>query len=312
MLERKLGKSDLAVTPLMLGGNVFDWTADEATSFAVLDAFVGHGGNSIDTADSYSSWVPGHEGGESETVIGKWLKKSGKRNRVLIGTKVGMWGKRPGLKRQNIIDGCNDSLRRLGTDTIDLYWLHKDDEETPPEEFIGALDELVRGGKVRAVGASNFKVPRFVEALETSASLRKTAFVAQQPEYNLLNREIEADLVPVCLRENVSILPYFGLASGFLTGKYRSSADLSKSPRGARMDKYLQGKGLVVLAALDAVAERHEATCAQIALAWIMSKPAMAAPIASATSVAQVNELMGALEIKLTPTDLAQLDQASA
>ncbi len=312
MLERKLGKSDLAVTPLMLGGNVFDWTADEATSFAVLDAFVGHGGNSLDTADSYSSWVPGHAGGESETVIGKWLKKSGKRNRVLIGTKVGLWGKRPGLKRQNIIDGCNDSLRRLGVDTIDLYWLHKDDEETPPEEFIGALDELVRGGKVRAVGASNFKVPRFVEALNTSATLGKTAFVAQQPEYNLLNREIEADLVPVCLRENVSILPYFGLASGFLTGKYRSSADLSKSPRGARMDKYLQGKGLVVLAALDAVAERHEATCAQIALAWIMSKPAMAGPIASATSVAQVNELMGALEIKLTPTDLAQLDQASA
>ena len=313
MLERKLGKSDLAVTPLMLGGNVFGWTAEEATSFAVLDAFIGHGGNSIDTADSYSSWVPGHEGGESETVIGKWLKKSGKRNRVLIGTKVGLWGKRPGLKRQNIIDGCNDSLRRLGIDTIDLFWLHKDDEETPPEEFIGALDELVHAGKVRAIGASNFKVPRFAKALETSATLRKAAFVAQQPEYNLLSREIEADLVPFCVREKVSILPYFGLASGFLTGKYRSQADLSKSPRGAapRMDKYLQGQGLAVLAALDAVAARHEATCAQIALAWIMAKPAMAAPIASATSVAQVNELMGALEIKLTPTDLAQLDQAS-
>ena len=311
MLERKLGQSDLVVTPLMLGGNVFGWTADEPTSFAILDAFVGHGGNSIDTADAYSSWVPGHEGGESEAVIGKWLKKSGKRNRVLIGTKVGLWGKRPGLKRQNIVDGCDDSLRRLCTDTIDLYWLHKDDDETPPEEFIGALDELVRAGKVRAIGASNFKAPRFEAALAASASLRKAAFVAQQPEYNLLSRDIEADLVPLCLRENVSILPYFGLASGFLTGKYRSSSDLSKSPRGARMDKYLKGKGLVVLAALDAVASRHEATCAQIALAWVMAKPAMAAPIASATSVAQLNELMGALEIKLTPTDLAQLDQAS-
>jgi len=312
MLKRKLGRSDLAVTPLMLGGNVFGWTADEATSFAILDEFVAQGGNSIDTADAYSSWVPGHDGGESETVIGKWLKKSGKRQQVIIGTKVGLWGKRPGLKRQNILDGCNDSLRRLGVDAIDLYWLHKDDDETPPEEFLGALDELVRAGKVRAIGASNFKVPRFAAALEASATLHKAAFVAQQPEYNLLCRDIEADLVPLCVRENVSILPYFGLASGFLTGKYRSSADFAKSPRGARMDKYLQGKGLVVLAALDAVAARHEATCAQVALAWIMAKPAMAAPIASATSVAQIEELMGALELKLTATDLSQLDQASA
>ncbi len=298
----------------MLGGNVFGWTADEATSFAILDAFVAHGGNSVDTADAYSSWVPGHEGGESESVIGKWLKKSGKRNQIVIGTKVGLWGKRPGLKRQNIIDACEDSLRRLGTGTIDLYWIHKDDEETPLEEFLGALDELVRAGKVRAIGASNFKAPRFESALAASATLRKAAFVAQQPEYNLLSREIEADLVPLCVRENVSILPYFGLASGFLTGKYRSPADFSKSPRGAapRMDKFLQGKGLVVLAALDGVASRHEATCAQIALAWIMAKPAMAAPIASATSVAQVDELMGALDLKLTATDLAQLDQASA
>jgi aryl-alcohol dehydrogenase (NADP+) len=312
MQQRKLGRSNIAVTPLMLGGNVFGWTADETASFAVLDAFVAQGGNSIDTADAYSSWVPGHEGGESETVIGKWLKKSGKRNKIVIGTKVGLWGKRPGLKRHNIIDGCNDSLRRLGVDTIDLYWLHKDDEETPPEEFIGALDELVRAGKVRAVGASNFKVPRMAAALAASASLEQVAFVAQQPEYNLLVRDIEADLMPFCVKEHVSLLPYFGLASGFLTGKYRSAADFGKSMRGARMDKYLQGKGLVVLAALDGVAARHEATCAQIALAWIMAKPAIAAPIASATSVAQVEELMGALDIKLTATDLAQLDQASA
>src|SRR6185369_12954371 len=314
MEKRTLGTSKLAITPLMLGGNVFDWTADEATSFAILDAFVAQGGNSVDTADAYSSWVPGHEGGESETVIGKWLKKSGKRNKVVIGTKVGLWGKRPGLKRQNIIDACDDSLRRLATSTIDLYWIHKDDEETPLEEILGALDELVRSGKVRAIGASNFKVPRFEAALAASATLHKAAFVAQQPEYNLLSRDIEADLVPVCLRENVAILPYFGLASGFLTGKYRSPADFAKSPRGAapRMDAFLQGKGLVVLAALDAVAARHEATCAQVALAWIMAKPAMAAPIASATTVAQLDELMGALDLKLTATDLAQLDQASA
>jgi aryl-alcohol dehydrogenase-like predicted oxidoreductase len=312
MDQRRLGSSNLAVTPLMLGGNVFGWTADEAASFAVLDAFVAQGGNSIDTADTYSSWVTGHEGGESETVVGKWLKKSGKRDKVVIGTKVGMWGKRPGLKRQNIIDGCNDSLRRLGIDTIDLYWLHKDDGDTPPEEFVGALDELTRAGKIRAVGASNFKVPRMAEALATSAREGRIAFVAQQPEYNLLAREIEADLMPFCVREHVSLLPYFGLASGFLTGKYRSPADFAKSPRGARMGRYLQGKGLVVLAALDAVAARHEATCAQIALAWVMAKPAIAAPIASATSVAQLDELMGALEIELTATDLAQLDQASA
>ena len=314
MRQRNLGKSGIAITPLMLGGNVFGWTADEAASFAILDAFVAQGGNSIDTADAYSSWVSGHEGGESETVIGKWLKKSGKRQQVVIGTKVGLWGKRPGLKRQNIIDACNDSLRRLGVDTIDLYWIHKDDDETPLEEFLGALDELVRAGKVRAIGASNFKVPRFEAALAASARLHKAAFVAQQPEYNLLSREIEADLVPVCVRENVAILPYFGLASGFLTGKYRSPADFAKSPRGAapRMDAFLQGKGLVVLAALDGVAARHEATCAQVALAWIMAKPAMAAPIASATSVAQLDELMGALDLKLTATDLAQLDQASA
>ena len=314
MRQRNLGKSGIAITPLMLGGNVFGWTADEAASFAILDAFVAQGGNSIDTADAYSSWVSGHEGGESETVIGKWLKKSGKRQQVVIGTKVGLWGKRPGLKRQNIIDACDDSLRRLGVDTIDLYWIHKDDDETPLEEFLGALDELVRAGKVRAIGASNFKVPRFEAALAASARLHKAAFVAQQPEYNLLSREIEADLVPVCVRENVAILPYFGLASGFLTGKYRSPADFAKSPRGAapRMDAFLQGKGLVVLAALDGVAARHEATCAQVALAWIMAKPAMAAPIASATSVAQLDELMGALDLKLTATDLAQLDQASA
>jgi aryl-alcohol dehydrogenase-like predicted oxidoreductase len=312
MEKRTLGNSTLAITPLMLGGNVLGWTADEATSFAVLDAFVANGGNSLDTADVYSSWVPGHTGGESETVIGKWLKRSGKRNSVVIGTKVGMLAPHTGLTRDSIVAGCEDSLRRLGIETIDLYWLHKDDGKTQPDEYLGALDELVETGKVRAVGASNFAAPRFAEALAESARSGKVRFAAQQPEYNLMKRDIEQDLMPLCAREHVSILPYFGLASGFLTGKYRSAADKSKSPRGGGMDKYLDAKGLKVLAALDAVAARQDATCAQVALAWIMAKPAIAAPIASATSVAQVTELMGALRLKLGGADLAELDAASA
>jgi aryl-alcohol dehydrogenase-like predicted oxidoreductase len=312
MEKRTLGNSTLAITPLMLGGNVLGWTADEATSFAVLDAFVANGGDSLDTADVYSSWVPGHKGGESETVIGKWLKRGGKRNSVVIGTKVGMLAPHTGLTRDSIVAGCEDSLRRLGVETIDLYWLHKDDGKTQPDEYLGALDELVETGKVRAVGASNFAAPRFAEALAESARSGKVRFAAQQPEYNLMKRDIEQDLMPLCAREHVSILPYFGLASGFLTGKYRSAADKSKSPRGGGMDKYLDAKGLKVLAALDAVAARQDATCAQVALAWIMAKPAIAAPIASATSVAQVTELMGALRLKLGGADLAELDAASA
>ena len=312
MEKRTLGRSTLAITPLMLGGNVFDWTSDEATSFAVLDAFVAQGGNSIDTADVYSAWAPGHKGGESETLIGKWLKRSGKRNSVVIGTKVGMLAPHTGLKRDGIIAGCEDSLRRLGVETIDLYWLHKDDGKTQPDEFVGALEELVEAGKVRAIGLSNFVGSRFTDALAESSRAGRTRFAAQQPEYNLMKRDIEKDLMPVCVREHVSIVPYFGLASGFLTGKYRSAADKSKSPRGGGMDKYLEGKGPAVLAALDNVAARQDATCAQVALAWIMAKPAIAGPIASATSVAQVTELMGALRLKLSAADVAELDAASA
>jgi aryl-alcohol dehydrogenase-like predicted oxidoreductase len=312
MQRRKLGQSSLTVTPLCLGGNVFGWTADEPTSFAILDAFVAQGGNAIDTADGYSYWVPGHSGGESETVIGHWLKKRGRRDDVLICTKVGWWEKRKGLKRANIIAGCEDSLQRLGVETIDLYWLHRDDEQTDADEYLGALDTLVETGKVRAVGASNFGVARFKAALEESARWGKVRFAAQQPEYSLLNREIENELMPLCAREGVAIMPYFPLASGFLTGKYRTSADKTKSVRGGGAVKHLQGKGKPVLAALDAVAARHGATCAQVALAWVMAKPAIAAPIASATSVAQLTELMGALELELTAADLAELDEASA
>ncbi len=312
MQQRKLGRSDLALTPLALGGNVFGWTADEPTSFAILDAFVAHGGNAIDTADGYSYWVPGHHGGESETVIGNWLKKRGRHDDLMIGTKVGWWEKRKGLGRANIIEGCEDSLRRLGVDRIDLYWLHRDDEQTRPDEFLGALDTLVSQGKVRAIGASNFGVTRFAAALEHSRRSGRVSFVAQQPEYSLVNREIEKELMPLCTREEIGIMPYFPLASGFLTGKYRTSADKTKSVRGGGAVKHLDGKGKPVLAALDAVAARHGATCAQVALAWIMAKPAITAPIASATSVAQIEELMGALTLELTPEDLAQLDAASA
>src|SRR5262245_42074094 len=251
--KRQLGRSGIAITPLMLGGNVFGWTADEATSFAVLDAFVDQGGDAIDTADVYSAWVSGHEGGESERVIGAWLKRSGKRNKVVIGTKVGMWPKRVGIRRDNIIAACEDSLARLGVETIDLYWLHRDDEATPAEEYLGALEELVKAGKARAVGASNFKAGRFGEALEASKRTSKVRFDAQQPEYNLMNRAIEADLMPLCARESVSLTPYYGLASGYLTGKYRSAEDKAKSLRGGRMDKYMEGKGPAVLAALDEV-----------------------------------------------------------
>jgi len=309
--KREIGRSGIKITPLMLGGNVFGWTADEKASLAILDAFVDQGGDSIDTADVYSSWSPGHEGGESERVIGAWLKKSGKRNKVVIGTKVGMLAKRLGIKRQNIIDACEDSLQRLGIETIDLYWLHRDDEATAAEEYVAGLEALKQAGKIRSFGASNFKPGRFAEGI-AEAKKRGVRFDAQQPEYNLMNREIEAELMPLCEREGVSLLPYYGLASGYLTGKYRSAADKAKSARGGRMDKYMEGKGPAVLAALDAVAGRHSASPAQVALAWIMTKPAIAAPIASATGVAQLTELMGALRIELSAEDITTLDRASA
>lgn len=309
--KREIGRSGIKIAPLVLGGNVFGWTADEAASFAILDAFVDQGGDAIDTADVYSAWVPGHEGGESERVIGAWLKQSGKRNKVVIGTKVGMWPKRIGIKHQNIIDACEDSLTRLGIETIDLYWLHRDDEATHADEYTGALEALLKAGKIRSFGASNFKPARFAEGI-ADAKARGAHFDAQQPEYNLMNREIEAELVPLCEREGVSILPYYGLASGYLTGKYRSAEDKAKSARGGRMDKYMEGKGPAVLAALDAVSARHEATQAQIALAWIMAKLPTGAPIASATSMSQLTDIMGALRVTLSADDIAALDRASA
>lgn len=312
MQKRALGGSGIKITPLMLGGNVFGWTADEAASFAVLDAFVDAGGDAIDTADVYSVWGPGHKGGESETVLGKWLKQSGKRDKVMLATKVGMWQPRLGIKRDNIIAACDESLKRLQTDVIDLYQLHRDDEATPPEEFLGALGDLIKAGKVRAVGASNFEPARLEASLEASAANGLPRFATLQPAYNLMDRAIEADLMPLCAREKVSIIPYYGLASGFLTGKYRSAADKKKSARGGGMGKYLNDKGFAVLAALDAVSARNNATPAQVALAWIMAKPAIAAPIASATSAPQLEDIMGALRLDLSAGDIAELDRASA
>lgn len=312
MQKREIGRSGIFITPLMLGANVFGWTADQQASFAVLDAFVDQGGNAIDTADVYSAWAPGNEGGESERMIGAWLKHSGKRNRVIIGTKAGGWQKQLGLKRENIIAACEGSLQRLGVETIDLYWLHVDDKATPAEEYLGALDHLVKSGKVRAIGASNFKPGRFAEGLETSARLGLARFDAQQPEYHLLARGIEAELMPLCVREGVSLLPYYGLASGYLTGKYRNPSDSEGRARAARVSKFMEGKGPSVLEAMDAISARSGASLAQIALAWVMSKPAIGATIASATSVAQLTELMGALRLELAAEDIAQLDRVSA
>jgi len=309
MQQRELGKSGMMVTPLMLGGNVFGFTADEKASFAVLDAFVAQGGNFIDTADVYSAWVPGHVGGESETVLGKWFAQGGgRREKVLIATKVAKWPKRPGLKPANIIAACDESLQRMQIDVIDLYQLHEDDMSVPPEDYMGALGDLVKAGKVRAVGLSNFTPERTLTAIKAGGPRVET----MQPEYSLMSRAIETDMAPLCVRENISLITYFALASGYLSGKYRTAADKAKSVRGGRMDAYMDGQGPAVLAAMDAVSAKTGATLAQIALAWLMAKPGVAAPIASATSVAQLDELMGALRIRLDAEDIAALDRASA
>ena len=312
---RELGRSGLQVAPLVFGGNVFGWTADEATSFALLDAFVDSGFNLIDTADVYSRWVPGHRGGESETLIGKWLARSGKRQHVLIATKVGkdMGGGHIGLSRRWIRQAVDDSLRRLQTDHIDLYQSHDDDTYTPLEETLAAYAELIAEGKVRAMGASNYTAPRLAAALDTSARLGLPRYESLQPLYNLMDRAAyEAELEPLCQAQGLGVVNFFGLARGFLTGKYRSAADLGKSPRGAGCKAYLTERGHRVLAALDAVAETHRATPAQVALAWQMARPGLTAPIASATSVAQWHELAAAARLTLSSADITALNTASA
>jgi aryl-alcohol dehydrogenase-like predicted oxidoreductase len=313
---RELGRSGLMVSPLCLGGNVFGWTADEATSFTLLDAWVDAGFNFIDTADVYSGWAPGHVGGESETVIGKWLKKTGRRDRIVLATKVGnaMSPDRKGLKPAYIRQAVEDSLRRLQTDHIDLYQSHVDDPETPQAETMGAYADLVRAGKVRAIGASNFTAARLSEALRISAELGLPRYQSLQPLFNLLDRKVfEDELQPLCVAQGVGVINFYGLAAGFLTGKYRWPEDAGKSTRGKTVvARYLNERGLRVLAALDAVAARHGAQPGQVALAWQMRQPAITAPIASATSLAQLAELVAATRLVLTDADRAELEAASA
>lgn len=314
-LKRKLGKSPLETVPFAFGGNVFGWTANEAASFSLLDRCVEAGVSLIDTADVYSAWAPGHKGGESETVIGAWLKARGAaaRAKVLIATKVGMLGPRQGLKKANILAACDDSLKRLGIEVIDLYQSHRDDAETPQEETLDAFANLIRAGKVRAIGASNFAPDRLQQALELSAKHGLPRYETLQPLYNLSDRAgFEGPLQDLCSREGVSVIPYYSLASGFLTGKYRSEADFTKSIRGGRMGNYLNARGKKILAAMDEVATATKATLAQIALAWLMTRKTIAAPIASATSLAQLEESLGALKLSLSATHLAALDAASA
>ncbi|MCC0000481.1 MAG: aldo/keto reductase [Methylobacteriaceae bacterium] len=311
MTKRRIGRSDLHVHPFCFGGNVFGWTADEAMSFRLLDAFVDHGFEFIDTADVYSVWVPGHSGGESETVLGNWFKTSGKRDKVVLATKVGFI---KGLKPAYIKQAVEESLKRLRTDRIDLYQSHKDDPETPQEDVLRAYDDLIKAGKVRVIGASNFTAARLQEALDISAKNNLPRYECMQPEYNLVERKVyEGELQDLCVREEIGVIPFFSLAAGFLTGKYRSEADLGKSVRGPRTaGKYLKTNGPQVLAALDKVAAAHKATCAQVALAWILARKGLTAPIASATNIEQLEELLGAVKLSLSAADIAELDAASA
>ena len=315
MTPRRLGATGLEIAPLVLGGNVFGWTADQATSFAVLDAFVDAGGTMIDTADVYSAWVPGHKGGESESVLGAWLKRSGNRDRVLIATKVGMLPGDGGdkLAPARIAAAVEASLQRLGTDRIDLYYAHQDDDAVPQDAVLEAFGRLVDAGKVRVVGASNFHARRLKSANDTARDRGLPHYHVLQPEYNLVSRTaFEGELQNYCATNNIGVLPYYGLASGFLTGKYRSLEDLGKSVRGGRMGDLLAGKGAAVLAAMDTVAQETGATLAQIALAWLMTQPGVTAPIASATSVDQVRELVAAWDVALSKDQLDLLTAAGA
>ena len=315
MTQRRLGSTDLKIAPLVLGGNVFGWTADRAASFAVLDAFVAGGGTMIDTADVYSAWVDGHKGGESETMIGTWLKASGKRDSVLLATKVGMLPGEGGekLAPARIIAAAEASLQRLGTDRIDLYYAHQDDESVPQEAVLEAFGTLIDAGKVRVLGASNFHAGRLKSAVDLAKASDLPRYHVLQPEYNLVSREkFEGELQDYCVTENIGVLPYYGLASGFLTGKYRNEADLGQSVRGAGMRKLLDGKGKAVLDAMDIVVDQTGATHAQVALAWLIAQPGVTAPIASATSAQQIEDLLPAMSLTLTPDQYDSLTLAGA
>jgi aryl-alcohol dehydrogenase-like predicted oxidoreductase len=314
MEKRELGRSGIEVVPFCFGGNVFGWTADEKTSFTLLDAFVDKGFDFVDTADVYSKWVPGNTGGDSELIIGNWFKKSGKRDKVIVATKVGkpMGDEKKGLSKDYITQAVEDSLKRLQTDYIDLYQSHDDDQSTPLAETMETFDGLIKQGRVRMVGASNYRGDRFKEALQVSADNGFARYETLQPEYNLYDREdYEKQYESLCREQNIGVITYFSLASGFLTGKYRSEKDLDKSKRGGGIKKYLNGRGYKVLAALDKVAEEYNTTQASVALAWVMARPGITAPIASATSVQQLDELARATELNLSGEAIELLTSAS-
>lgn len=315
MEKREIGKSGIEVVPFAFGGNVFGWTIDEPTSFNILDAFVDQGLDFIDTADVYSKWAPGNKGGESETILGNWIKKSGKRDKIILATKVGkpMGEGKKGLSRKYITEAVEASLKRLQTDYIDLYQSHEDDKETPLLETLETFTDLIKQGKVRAIGASNYTGERLEEALDISTKNGLARYECLQPEYNLYEREhFETELEPVCVQNNVSVINYYSLASGFLTGKYRSEADLSKSVRGGGIKQYLNDRGFKILEALDQVAAQQNTTPASIALAWVLARPRITAPIASATSVRQLHETIAALGVKLTHEEIELLTNASS
>jgi aryl-alcohol dehydrogenase-like predicted oxidoreductase len=317
MKRRPLGRSGLEVAPLAFGGNVFGWTVDQPTAFLLLDTFTGHGFNLVDTADVYSKWAPGNSGGESETVIGRWIAQGGgRREKIVLATKVGMEmpGGRKGLKRDYILQAAEDSLRRLKTDRIDLYQAHAEDPETPIDETLEAFSRLERDGKVRAIGASNFSADSLDKAERAAQSGGWRRFEALQPEYNLYSRQkFEQELMPACRSLGIGVIPYFGLARGFLSGKYRTQADIAQSPRGKAIQRdYMNERGMRILGALDQVAQAGKAKASQVALAWLMSRPTIAAPICSATTVAQLRELMSAAELSLDAESMSLLDAASA
>ena len=315
MQKRQLGNTGINVAPLAFGGNVFGWTADEPTSFTLLDAFVDAGFNLIDTADSYSRWVPGHQGGESETIIGRWLKSRGNRDRVIVATKVGsdMGQGHKDLSKKWIVEEVENSLRRLQTEYIDLYQTHWDDPETPPVETLQAYAKLVEQGKVRAIGASNLSAARLRESLAISARDGLPRYQTFQPNYNLYDRaDYENKLEPLCEKEELGVINYFSLASGFLTGKYRSEADLANAARGQFVKKYVNERGFHILGALDEVAKNHNAKPGQIAIAWLIARPSITAPIASATNLKQLRELIEATQIQLNRESIEKLNQASA
>jgi aryl-alcohol dehydrogenase-like predicted oxidoreductase len=313
---RPLGSTTLSIPPLCFGGNVFGWTADQPTSFQLLDHLLSRGFNFIDTADVYSRWAPGHTGGESESILGQWMKQRNNRPQVLIATKVGMdmGDNNKGLRKDYILRAADASLIRLQTDYIDLYQSHKDDPNTPLDETLSAYDQLIKQGKVRHIGASNYSAPRLEESLNVSRTKNLPRYATLQPEYNLYDRPgFEQDLLPLCQRENLAVIPYFSLAAGFLTGKYRSEADISKSPRGQGIaKKYLNPRGMKILSALDQASQRTGATPAQLSFAWLLTRPTIAAPIASATNLDQLDQLLRAVDLKLDEETTTFLTTASA